>query len=143
MSEARTSRRRFLAGAAAVAVPVALAPLKPWRALYEVTGPEGAAARLAGVLRARRGARVLGRHALEALDRPRSRELAAQVVATLPGGASALASASDDELRALLATGAREDFAAERTVRCGGWVLSATEARLCALAALDARRRSA
>ena len=143
MSEPRTSRRRFLAGAAAVAVPVALAPLKPWRALYEATGPDGPAARLAAVLRARRGARVLGRHALVALDRPGSRELATQVLATVPGGAEALASASDDELRALLATGVRDDFAAERTVRCGGWVLSATEARLCALAALDARRRSA
>jgi hypothetical protein len=143
MSELRTSRRRFLAGAAAVAVPVALAPLKPWRALYEVSSPGGPAARLAGVLRGRRGARLLGRDALVALDRPGGRQLAAQVLATLPGGAEALARVSDDELRALLAAGVREDFAAERTVRCGGWVLSATEARLCALAALDARRRSA
>ena len=70
MSEARTSRRRFLAGAAAAAVPVALAPLKPWRALYEVTGADGPAARLASVLRPRRGARLLGRRALVALRRP-------------------------------------------------------------------------
>ena len=34
----RTSRRRFLLGRRAAAVPVALAPLKPWRAIVEVTG---------------------------------------------------------------------------------------------------------
>jgi len=137
-----TSRRRFLAGAAAAAVPIALAPLKPWRTLYEVTGAQGPAARLAGVLRPRRGARLLGRRALVALEGPSSRELTAQVVATLPGGTKALADASDDKLRGLLARSSHDDFAAERTVRCGGWVLSATEARLCALAALDERRRA-
>ena len=142
MTDPGTSRRRFLAGAAAAAVPIALAPLKPWRTLYEVTGAQGPAARLAGVLRPRRGARLLGRRALVALEGPSSRELTAQVVATLPGGTKALADASDDKLRGLLARSSHDDFAAERTVRCGGWVLSATEARLCALAALDERRRS-
>ena len=32
----------------------------------------------------------------------------------------------------------RADFAAARTVRVEGWILSATEARLCGLAALSA-----
>jgi hypothetical protein len=142
VTDPRTSRRRFLAGAAAASVPLALAPLKPWRALYEATGAQGPAARLAAVLRPRRGARLLGRRALVALDGPHSRELTAQVLATVPGGKKALAGASDDELRGLLARSSHDDFVAERTVRCGGWVLSATEARLCALAALDQRRRS-
>jgi hypothetical protein len=39
-------------------------------------------------------------------------------------------------LRAALAEQSRADFAAGRTVRVEGWVLSQSEARLCALAAL-------
>lgn len=41
-----------------------------------------------------------------------------------------------DETRSLLAAQQRADFAAGRTVMVDGWVLSQTEARLCALAAL-------
>jgi hypothetical protein len=41
-------------------------------------------------------------------------------------------------LRAGLARQVRADFACSRVVRVDGWVLSVTEARLCALAALTA-----
>lgn len=47
------------------------------------------------------------------------------------------AQASDDHLRAALARQIRADFAASRTVRVDGWILSTTEARLCGLAALS------
>jgi hypothetical protein len=130
-----TSRRRFLLGACAVAVPVALAPLKPWRAIVEVTGARTPAARLAGLLAHRDSARSLGRAALAALPGATTPPaLAAAVLADLPGDAAALAAASDDDLRALVAARVREDFDSGDTVRVDGWILSCTEARLCALA---------
>jgi hypothetical protein len=130
-----TSRRRFLLGACAAAVPVALAPLKPWRAIVEVTGARTPAARLAGLLAHRDSARALGRAALAALPGATAPSaLAAAVLAGLPGGPRTLDGASDDDLRALVAARVREDFEAGDTVQVDGWILSCTEARLCALA---------
>jgi hypothetical protein len=138
---ARTSRRRFLLGACAAAVPVALAPLRPWRAIVDVAGASTPAARLAGLLSHRESARSLGRAALRALPgRPAAPELAAAVLSAVPGGAARLAALSDDEVRGALAARVRADFDEEETVQLGGWVLSRTEARLCALAALADRR---
>jgi hypothetical protein len=130
-----TSRRRFLLGACAAAVPVALAPLKPWRAIVEVTGARTPAARLAGLLAHRDSARNLGRAALASLPGATApSSLAAAVLAGLPGGAPKLDATSDDDLRALVAARVREDFEAGDTVQVDGWILSCTEARLCALA---------
>jgi len=132
-----TSRRRFLLGACALAVPVALAPLKPWRAIVEVSGSRTPAARLAGLLAHRDSARSLGRAALGALPGATTPSaLVAAVLAGVPGGPAKLAEASDDDLRALVATRVREDFDSEDTVQVDGWILSCTEARLCALASV-------
>jgi hypothetical protein len=129
-----TSRRRFLLGACAAAVPVALAPLKPWRAIVEATGGRTPAARLAGLLAHRNSARSLGRAALGALPGATTAPaLAAAVLGDLPAG-TRLADTSDDDLRSLVATRVREDFDAGQTVQVDGWILSCTEARLCALA---------
>ena len=138
MTPARhTSRRRFLLGACAAAVPVALSPLKPWRAIVEVAGTRTPAARLAGLLAHRDSARSLGRAALAALPGATAPSaLAAAVLAGLPGGQAKLAAASDDELRALVGARVREDFEVEDTVQVDGWILSCTEARLCALASM-------
>jgi hypothetical protein len=130
-----TSRRRFLLGACAAAIPVALAPLKPWRAIVEVAGARTPAARLAGLLAHGDSARHLGRAALGALPGATTAPaLATAVLAGLPGGAARAAAASDDDLRGLIAARVREDFDSGQTVRVDGWLLSCTEARLCALA---------
>ena len=134
---ARISRRRLLAGACAAAVPVALAPLRPWRAIVAVSGPPTAAARLARLLAARDSARRLGRAAAVALPGAAAApDLAAAVLGSLTGGARRAARLGDDEMRRLVAERVRADFEAEETVRVCGWVLSRTEARLCALTAL-------
>ena len=44
------------------------------------------------------------------------------------------------EIRSCLLTRIRRDFVSGTTVEVEGWVLSVTEARLCALVALAARR---
>lgn len=65
---------------------------------------------------------------------------AAVLVARVAGNARnylRLADAAPGELRALLGRQQRQDFAAGRTVTLDGWILSRTEARLCALVALD------
>jgi hypothetical protein len=141
-SAARISRRRLLVGACAAAVPVALAPLRPWRAIVAVSGPPAAAARLTRLLAARDSARRLGRAAAVALPgAPGAADLAAAVLGSLPGGPRGAARLGDDEMRRLVAERVRADFEQEATVRVCGWVLSRTEARLCALAALDDERR--
>jgi hypothetical protein len=138
---ARITRRRLLAGACAAAVPVALAPLRPWRAIVEVAAPPPGAARLARLLAARDSARRLGRQAAAALPAARAPEHAAAVLASLAGGSRPGAQLDDDEMRRLVAERVRADFDEEQTVQVCGWVLSRTEARLCALAALDDGRR--
>jgi hypothetical protein len=52
------------------------------------------------------------------------------------GGQAALSESADDELRVLLDHKMRRDFADEKVVQLQGWILSVTEARLCALMAL-------
>ena len=59
-------------------------------------------------------------------------QIAARIVARDVG----LLSTTDQHLREQLDGVVRADFAADRIVKLRGWVLSATEARLCALAAL-------
>lgn len=62
---------------------------------------------------------------------------AASVLAELTGDLGWRARfASREQLVELVAARINDDFAAGRTTRLGGWVLSATEVRLCALAAL-------
>jgi hypothetical protein len=132
----RLSRARFVAAAIGVATPVALAPLRPWRRLVELER-RTPARRLAELLRHPAGARAVGAEYLRA--RPGAATAAAlvdELVGGLPGGHAVLAAASDRELRALLAARGSEDFEQGRTVVVRGWILSETEVRLCALAAL-------
>jgi hypothetical protein len=55
------------------------------------------------------------------------------ILATLSLNEADLAGEHDRSLRARLVAAVRADFAAERTVNIGGWILSRIEAQLCAL----------
>jgi hypothetical protein len=130
----RTSRRRFLLGVVAVGVPVAVAPLRPWRALVRVSTPP-----LADLLEHRESAIAVGREYMAVSKTERTTEaLLAELTAALPGGADAAKHASQAELRGMLAARIRRDFEDDVTVSLRGWIVSRTEGRLCALAA---RRR--
>jgi hypothetical protein len=59
------------------------------------------------------------------------------IEAGLPETVRPVSSAPKERLRQALASSIRNDFDANRIVRVGGWLLSGTEARLCALAALS------
>ena len=98
----------------------------------------GSASRLLGLLRDRASAVAVGKaygvhHALE-MDAAR---LAAWIESRLALGTQRL---PQPELRERLQAAIREDFAQGSTVDVYGWMLSATEARLCALAALEEAR---
>lgn len=135
----RVTRRRLLVAAGA-ALPAALLPLRPWRAVVEFAPAPTAAARLAGVLGNRHSARAVGREYLRVAPAAAD-QLAGAVSAQLAEGRTTLARAGDDELCGALARCVREDFERDAVVTLGGWVISRTEARLCALVALEGGSR--
>jgi hypothetical protein len=56
-----------------------------------------------------------------------------RIIAGFTGGYTALAQASDSTIRKLIEERVRQDFETDQIVKLQGWILSATEARLCAL----------
>jgi hypothetical protein len=130
------TRRRFLAGAATATGGVAAVALRPWRALVRVVEPT-AAARLASLFAHPDSARAVGvRYLADAGTGSTIDDLVDEVAAGIPGGRAAIARAGDEELREHLSSQIREEFGAGSVVDVRGWVLSATEARLYAIAAL-------
>jgi hypothetical protein len=131
------TRGRFLLGALAAAIPLGLAHLRPWGVVVALERSEPAV-RLANLLDGRESARAVGFAYLRTLPRPEATALALvdALALALPGGHRALATAGKAELRELVAARTAADFGEDRTLRLRGWILSETEARLCALAAL-------
>lgn len=79
------------------------------------------------------GARDIGRAYLQQVpSEANGRQLVSLIAERYPRGMAAQVHV--DEVREYLSNLAREDFAHGRTVELNGWVLSRTEARLCALA---------
>ena len=129
----RVSRRTVLAGLAAGIVGAAIGLRLYW--------PGGSvtreARRLADMLRHRDSAARLGRLYLD--EKPR--EADTTLLVTLIGAARGPAlpppsPATDEALRADLEDRIRNDFTYGNTVAVDGWLLSLTEARLCALVSL-------
>ena len=130
------TRRRFLATVSVLGGSALVVKTRPWRAMVSFA-PVSAAERLAGLLTHRDSARVVGNAYLHGAPEEASvSHLVDRISAELPEGRRTVQEASTDELRALLAASVRSDFEEERVVKVDGWVLSPTEARLYALAAL-------
>jgi hypothetical protein len=128
------TRRGFLVGLAAGIVGAAIGLRLYWS--------RGSAARdarrLAGTLRHRDSAAVLGRLYLDTAPQ----EADAARLVTLIGAAKGpelppVSTATDESLRASLEARIRNDFINGDTVAVNGWLLSITEARLCALVSLQ------
>jgi hypothetical protein len=64
------------------------------------------------------------------------RTLEDQIAQGIAGGHTLLVATGKPEISKLLTDRIRQDFATDRVVKVQGWILSVTEARLCALAAL-------
>ncbi len=85
------------------------------------------------------GARVIGEtYWRTSGNRPDRAALLARLVADVAAARlPARPVVTPEAFRALIASRVRADFSAGRVTRLGGWLLSETEVRLCALAALD------
>lgn len=95
------------------------------------------AERLVSTFSSPESAAEVGRAYLETLaPDPSPRVLVERIVAGLPGGYTAVRRGDEAQLRTLLAHELKEDFRDGNIVMVDGWILSTTEARLCALAAL-------
>jgi hypothetical protein len=139
MSRAREiERRAFLRGAgAATALGLAAPALL---ALLAGCGRESALARsVSGFFTDPESARAVGRQYLESSpDGPDADTVLDRLVGPRLREWEALAASDPDRLVQELRLQHRSDFAHERVVAIRGWVLSETEVRLCALAALAA-----
>jgi hypothetical protein len=139
MSRAREiERRAFLRGAgAATALGLATPALL---AFFAGCGRESALARsLSGFFADPDSARAVGREYLElSPDEADPATVLERLAGAHLGEWEALASSDPERLVQALRLQHREDFEHERVVAIRGWVLSETEARLCALAALAA-----
>ena len=135
--EGVVTRRRFLLAAAGAGGVLLFERLRPWQGLVAREPMDPLGARLVGLLGDPESARTVGVEYVRAVPSEASvATLVDTVAARLPGGLRAIRAATDDELRALLGARTRRDFADEDLIVLQGWVLSVTEARLFALAAL-------
>lgn len=125
-------RRRVIMALGATAFTLALRPFGAWAARARVDRLP-AARDLVGALRHRGSAARVGVAYLAGHDGEHD---TGHLVAALNRGLDDR-SPERPRLRAALDRRIRADFAESETVRVQGWVLSRTEARLCALAALE------
>lgn len=137
MSAGRIDRRRFLQAGLGAGAVLAVAGMRPWRVLIESTRAP-LAERLTALLEHRASAGVVGGEYLRnAAGEKTEGALLEGLVSGISGGRRAAERASGAELGELVAAAVERDFAEEDTVRLQGWIVSRTEARLCALAAQD------
>jgi hypothetical protein len=95
------------------------------------------AARLAALFTHTESAKVIGHEYLQKYPQEASiRVLFNQVTANSTATDVGLFGATGQDLRGLLDRMIRADFEVDRVVKLQGWILSVTEARLCALATL-------
>lgn len=95
--------------------------------------------RLASVLEHRESAAIIGEEYLRCVPEEHNVDVLVDLVCSPGGGEQRELMYSGDAkaLRAILSSRQRDDFANDRTIMVQGWILSTTEVRLCALAALS------
>ena len=140
MSDASSVSRRGFVAATIAAAALPLLSSVPWlaRASDTFSTPRARlSAQLAEILAARSSAAVVGLAYLDVCPAERHPDLLGDLIAAdLDIGGLPLQSVGAERIRALAGEQVQRDFALGRTVEIDGWVLSRTEARLCALAAL-------
>jgi hypothetical protein len=125
-------RRRFLAVIAAVS---ALLPAVR-RAHGLVAARDPAAARLVGLFKHRDSARAIGSVYLATCPEEANAHKLVELIVGADDDPLVVHGTNDAELRAWVRRRQARDFATARIVNLDGWLLSATEVRLCALACL-------
>jgi hypothetical protein len=93
--------------------------------------------RLAALLRHKESARFVGLEYLTSYPQEADEHALLTLISSgFANGYELLDKAGNDEMRELLARKIRQDFEDEKVVKLQGWILSITEARLCALTTL-------
>jgi len=129
MTDVDLTRRRLLLAAAGLAAAVVAGPIAMWPVVERFAAGDPAAL-LRGLVTHRGAAVALGRSYLE--GNPTEAHRADLVRNLVGGGVPASTSRASREVASRI----RADYRSGRTVVIEGWVLSRTEARLCALIAL-------
>jgi len=136
IKKAGVNRRQFLALTFCLGGPALIGPYRMWSALAERMG-RTLSQHLIAVLNDRESARVIGLAYLRSVPQEADVQVLVELIALgFVGGSELLRNATGEKLRQLLDLRIRQDFAEERMVTLHGWLLSLTEARLCALATL-------
>ena len=98
--------------------------------------PYSLISRLGQFFFSRESARVIGQRYLELTPREANPERLMALICHSEENYMRLVDTDTEQLRAMLLDQQRTDFAFGRTIMIDGWVLSETEVRLCALAAM-------
>lgn len=130
-------RRRFLRFLGALAAAHLLSYPWSWTQRRDVNSVAGLARKLTEPLRHRESARRLGLGYLEMLPDDADEARLVDLICSSDRNVRArFAAASPRVVRGMIATRQAEDFRQGRTLVVDGWILSRTELRLCALAAV-------
>jgi hypothetical protein len=135
MRPAPITRRRFMAAGAGVLGSLGLTTFRPWRALVRFATPSEAA-RLMGLFTHPESARAVGMRYLETTGKEASASRLLERLSHRLSVVRSIGELDDEELRARLRSSVGSDFESGRVVDLDGWVVSTTEAYVCALAAL-------
>ncbi len=131
------SRRRFLQRLVLSGFAIAL-PSGTTFAFGQARDPsELLASRLSWFFVNRQSAQVVGRRYLALAPDEANVNRLTELIARTPENYVRLANTDIGELRALLSVQQRQDFEQNLTASIDGWILSETEARLCAIAAIS------
>jgi hypothetical protein len=127
-------RRGFLKSALAMAGALGT----PEAPLWEGRGHPDPGTRLSRLIGARESARAIGTAYLKVTPGEQaSGALSDALTRNLADGREALSALDDAALRLALSIQVRRDFETSDVIELEGWVLSRTEARLCALVAIQ------
>jgi hypothetical protein len=130
------SRRAALKFALAAAMTMVARAHVPGVALFQ-QAQTLMPSRMAALLAHPGSAKVIGGEYLRAFPQEADLGMLLELMASqLAASDAGLFGTTDHQLRERLDSSIRADFAADRIVKLRGWVLSATEARLCALVTL-------
>ncbi len=131
------SRRNFLRALLGVSALALVYPARAPFSFREAGSCDLLAVNLANFFRDKESAQIIGMEYLRCM--PRERNVGSLIDRIFSCGTlcqTEFAEAGMKKGRELLLQQIREDFEQERTVNIEGWILSQTEARLCALTAL-------
>ena len=136
--DAVITRREFLRVLAAASAAIAMWLLGPLATLRRMIGQESLASRLRRIFRIPGSAAAVGRIYLRNAPQEADER---RLVRLICPSTRRWQMADAGRLRRLIARQQQQDFRLGRVVQVDGWMLSATEARLCALAAVRGRWR--